>query len=292
MRLEVQSCGAGVQSTAIALLIADGVLPRPDAAIFADTRWEPARVYAHLDRLEAEVYRPLGIPLYRVSNGELRRTLTGEATRLKADGTPAKGFASIPYYTLSSGGRNGIGRRHCTSEYKLVPIRRKTRELLGSKPPYRRVPTGAVARTWVGFSTDEIVRVSDRAPRYCPPYFPLIELGWSRTRCESYLTERGWSDTPKSACIGCPFHRDHAWRQLRDDAPDEWADAVAVDAAIRKGGPASKPLDGEAFLHSQRVPLPLVDLSTPEDHGQGELFVGCSPFGCRSSMRTGRRKAA
>jgi hypothetical protein len=50
--LRVLSLGAGVQSTALAILAARGHLPRPDAAIFADTGWEPAAVYAHLDRLD------------------------------------------------------------------------------------------------------------------------------------------------------------------------------------------------------------------------------------------------
>ncbi len=36
------SLGAGVQSTTLALLAVEGVLPMPDVAIFADTGWEPA----------------------------------------------------------------------------------------------------------------------------------------------------------------------------------------------------------------------------------------------------------
>jgi hypothetical protein len=49
-----------------------------------------------------------------------------------------------------------------TSEYKLAPIRRKIRELLGAAPPnFRRVPRGRTAEEWVGFSTDEIGRVAE-----------------------------------------------------------------------------------------------------------------------------------
>lgn len=46
------SLGAGVQSTTIYLLACEGVIPPFDAAIFADTGWEPRRVYEHLERLE------------------------------------------------------------------------------------------------------------------------------------------------------------------------------------------------------------------------------------------------
>ena len=40
--LRVLSLGAGVQSTTLALMAAHGEIgPMPDAAIFADTGWEP-----------------------------------------------------------------------------------------------------------------------------------------------------------------------------------------------------------------------------------------------------------
>jgi 3'-phosphoadenosine 5'-phosphosulfate sulfotransferase (PAPS reductase)/FAD synthetase len=70
--LRVLSLGAGVQSTSLLLLAAEGGLPALDAAIFADTGWEPRAVYEHLDRLEREVARPAGIPILRVSSGNIR----------------------------------------------------------------------------------------------------------------------------------------------------------------------------------------------------------------------------
>ena len=45
--LRLLSLGAGVQSTTLLLLAAEGRLPTPDAAIFADTGWEPAAVYTN-----------------------------------------------------------------------------------------------------------------------------------------------------------------------------------------------------------------------------------------------------
>jgi 3'-phosphoadenosine 5'-phosphosulfate sulfotransferase (PAPS reductase)/FAD synthetase len=50
--MKVISLGAGVQSTALALMAANGEIgPMPDCAIFADTGWEPEAVYSHLARL-------------------------------------------------------------------------------------------------------------------------------------------------------------------------------------------------------------------------------------------------
>lgn len=282
--LTLLSLGAGVQSTTLALMAAEGVLPPLDGAIFSDTQWEPRRVYEHLDRLE-KVLTGAGVPLYRVSAGNLRRDAID----------PEHRYASIPYYVRNPDGSEGMGRRQCTSEYKLSPIRRKIRELLGASPPdFKRVPAGRAAEEWVGFSADEIGRVNDNAPRYLRTRHPLIELGMDRKACQRWLASRGWTTVAKSACIGCPYAGNAQWRDLRDNHPDEWADAVAFDEAIRTGGAHGLPLNGEAFLHRSRVPLPLapIDRTTRAERlsWQTDIFDhledgepdGCSPYGCRS----------
>lgn len=286
--LRLLSLGAGVQSTVLALMTADGSLPRVDAAIFADTGWEPRRVYDHLDRL-ADVLRAAGIPLHRVSKGNLRHDSLD----------PQHRYASVPYFVRNPDGSEGMGRRQCTSEYKLAPIGRKVRELLGAAAPdYRRVPKGRRAEQWIGFSTDEIHRVSDSdGVSYITKRYPLLDLGMSRKDCERWLKARGWGDTAKSACIGCPYHGNAQWRDLRDNHPVEWADAVAFDEAIRKGGARGLPLNGEAFLHRSRVPLSIAPINrvTRREWGDRSPDIfdalaelgdpdGCSPYGCRSGI--------
>lgn len=287
--------GAGVQSTTAALMSREGILPKLDYAIFADTGWEPVQVYEHLDRL-AETLAGAGIPVLRVSNGDLRSDLLSAGQR----------YASIPYFIRNPDGSEGMGRRQCTSNYKLKPIRRKIRELLGATAPdFKRVPKGRVAEQWIGFSTDEIGRVSDRDQvSYVRIRHPLLDLGMSRTDCERWLRSRGWNSVAKSACIGCPFHGNRQWRELRDERPAEWADAVELDAAIRKGGARGLPLAGEAFLHRSRVPLAIAPIdrvtSAEWKSRQGDLLDviadiemeqgdpdGCSPYGCRSGTPVG-----
>ena len=95
--------GQGVQSTTLALMAAHGEIgPMPDAAIFADTGWEPAEVYEHLDWLGGGNVLPF--PIYRVQAVDLRAQVQARADR--ADGR----FVSIPYF-LDQGGMN---RRQCT----------------------------------------------------------------------------------------------------------------------------------------------------------------------------------
>lgn len=292
--MRLLSLGAGVQSTTLALMVVEGTLPQLDGAIFADTGWEPAAVYVHLYKLGAALDK-VGVPLYRVGNHNLR----------SATIDPSHRYASIPYYVRNPDGSEGMGRRQCTSEYKLAPIRRKVRELLGAAPPdFRRVSRGRVAEEWVGFSSDEIERVSDNfGVSYVTLRYPLLEMGMSRKGCERWLAERGWS-VVKSACIGCPFHGNRYWREMRDERPEEWADACDFDARIRKGGARALPLDGEAFLHRSRVPLALapVDRVTRAEAAerQGTMFDdledgdpgGCSPYGCHTGAHMDLRPAA
>ncbi len=325
--IRVLSLGAGVQSTVLALMACDGTLPGLDAAVFADTGWEPPAVYEQVDRLAAELAR-VDIPLYRVSSGNLRADTLD----------PGHRFVSVPYFTLAPAGtevpvygvcapcggsgrgpsdepdscsvcggdgrgsivgtrlatpteRHGMGRRQCTSEYKLKPIKVKVRELLGYPHP-TPVPRDVFAEQWIGFSTDEIHRVRDRLDvNYSRPRYPLLELGMSRKDCQRWLERAGWGHTAKSACIGCPFHGNAQWRELRDNHPEQWADAVDFDRRIRKGGASANPLDGEAFLHRSRVPLDLapIDRVTRAEYADMQLDLfedgdpdGCSPYGCRS----------
>jgi hypothetical protein len=279
------SSGMGVQSTTLSLLAIDGVLPKPDAVITADTGWEPREVYAHMARL-TDALTGAGIPVHVVRRGNLRDDHLN----------PVNPFSSMPLFVRGRDGRDAMGRRQCTHDYKLRPVRAKTRELLGFSPP-ARVPRRLFAETWVGFSTDEVHRVNSNAsPGYARLTYPLLDLGMSRKDCVRYLTARGWGQTPKSACIGCPFHGNAAWRDLRDNHPEEWADAIAFDKAIREAPRDSRSgMRGTQYLHRSLLPLdeaPIDRVSRREwNERQSDLIDlvaeegdpdGCSPYGCRS----------
>jgi len=288
----ILSLGAGVQSTALLLLSAEGRLPKLDACIFSDTGWEPAAVYDHLNRIDEEIAKPAGIPIYRVSSGNIRNDALD----------PAHRFASMPLFILNRNGSPGMARRQCTSEYKIKPIKRQVRRLLGGEQfddgRVGRVPKGAFVEQWIGISTDEFHRAKDSDVSYAKHAFPLLDLGWSRADCMSYLTNRGWGHTPKSACVGCPFHGNRQWRDLRDNAPEEFADAVAFDYAIRAGSARAnadgRPLLGTAYLHPSRLPLdqaPINRITRRElldsngvlfEFEDDEELAGCSPFACRA----------
>jgi len=294
--LRILSLGAGVQSTALLLLSAEGHIPKYDAAIFADTGWEPQTVYDHLDRLEREVATSAGIPIYRVSGGHIRDDALN----------PQRRFAAMPTYVKNPDGSFGMTRRQCTAEYKLKPIKAKVRELLGFQHP-TPIPKGVYVQQHIGISTDEWHRAHPSDVKYAINVWPLLDLGWSRKNCLQFLTTRGWPETPKSACIGCPYHGNSTWRRMRAHQPAEFADAVAFDHAIRHGSARANatgtPLRGQMFLHRSRLPLDQAPIErvTRHEHQQAQPTIldlldeqafadayleadipGCSPFACRA----------
>ncbi|WP_033443244.1 hypothetical protein [Saccharothrix sp. NRRL B-16314] len=284
-----------MQSTAVLLLACEGTIPRFDYALFADTGWEPRAVYANLDRLRTFAGSK-GIPVRTITAGNIRTDALD----------PRHRFVSMPLHTLNPDGSRGLARRQCTNEYKITPLKKTARELLGYPHPHR-VPRGVYAEQAIGISTDEFTRAKDSGLRFLRNVFPLIELGLDRTACLDYLAERGFADTVKSACVGCPFHGNAGWRWIRDNDPDGWTEAVEFDRAIRHGHPRAtaqgQPLRGQYFLHRSCLPLDRVDLDAPAKRRRHLQLLavdpaeeadpdGCSPWSCRSGASVDTEAAA
>jgi len=254
--LTIISLGAGVQSTTMALMAAHGeITPMPDCAIFADTGAEPHGVYKHLDWLETV----LPFPVHRVMKRE------GFTRHIEQAGRDTR-FATAPFYT----GRSGMLIRQCTKEFKVEPIVAKVRELVGIKPRSPG-PKEVMAEQWIGISMDEALRMKPSGKRYIRHRWPLIEMQINRRQCLAWMADHGYPEPRKSACVFCPYHSNEQWRELRDQAPEDWTEALRIDRLIR-----SKPMRGikeGLYLHAQRVPLDQVDLSTAEDRGQLNLFL-------------------
>jgi hypothetical protein len=144
------------------------------------------------------------------------------------------------------------------------------------------VPAWVYAQMAIGISVDEVMRARDADVRYMRNIFPLLDLGWRREDCVAFLTAHGLGDTPKSSCLGCPFHDDGFWADLKTNHPDEWADAVAFDHAIRHGSARANadghPLRSTYYLHASRVPLDQAVLR-PSSRRSADR-PGCGPWTC------------
>ncbi len=260
--LQILSLGAGVQSSCMALMSARGELPPVDAAIFADTGAEPKRVYDFLDWLEGE----LPFPVYRVMWKD------GLLENIKESIKGAR-FAGAPFFTESPTGKaEGMLRRQCTREFKIQPIIRKVRELVGLK--YRqRAPKGEVlAHQWIGISTDEIIRMKAAREKWIFNIFPLIDQKMTRWHCLEWMEKNGYPKPGKSSCTFCPYHDDNFWRDMKENDAPAWQQAVEVDEMVRGGVRGTKQ---KIYVHRSLKPLAEADLTTAESAGQLSFLDEC-----------------
>lgn len=259
--IHIISLGAGVQSSTMSLMAAHGeITPMPVAAIFADTQAEPKSVYTWLDWLEKE----LPFPVIRVTKGSLEK----EVLRLRARKTdPARFWAKslIPTYILNKDGSRGIFQRHCTQDYKVIPIIRTVRHLL-----VKHESESAIQ--WIGISQDEAWRMKPSREKRIAHRWPLIDAGITRRRCLQWMKSMGYPKPPRSACVFCPYHSDREWRRLRDEEPDEFARAVEFEKALQQARAKTDNIKGIPFLHNSLRRIELIDFRTEEELGQLNLF--------------------
>lgn len=261
--LTVLSLGAGVQSTTMALMAAHGeITPMPDCAIFADTGAEPAAVYTHLAWLESGNVLPF--PVEHVSRGSLKADI------LAASRGEAGNYGRAPFFVRNPDGSQGILTRQCTERYKLDPIEKKVRAMLGLKRG-QRWPLKPAVEMWVGISTDEAHRMKPSGRPAVVRRYPLIEMRMARSDCLLWLERHGYPLPPKSACTFCPYRNDERWRHLRDTDAAGWAEAIEVDAALRTVGYRERV--AEAYVHRSLVPLAEADIRSRADRvGQADMF--------------------
>lgn len=199
-QMNIISLGAGVQSSTMALMAKHGeITPMPDAAIFADTMAEPKNVYDWLDYLEKQ----LPYPVFRVTAGNLEEEIL--KVRTKKNGEKSIRL-NIPVRSLAPDGRKGMVQRQCTMDFKIVPIKRKAREL--SK--------GKKLTMWLGISYDEVQRMKPSRVKYITHIWPLIDKKMTRQACLKWIESHGYPTPPRSACYFCPFHSKHEWMGLSE----------------------------------------------------------------------------
>ena len=251
----ILNLGAGVQSTCLYLMAADGLLPQIQCAIFADTQEEPESVYAHLQWLQS-----LGGPrIDIVTAGRLGDNL------LTGRNSTGHRFASIPAFTAAEGASTGIMLRQCSMEYKVEPITRHIRRNIVGLAPGRPLPKGVEDTQYIGISLDEAGRaqriLKNSTKRGWKVRFPLIEMNWTRKQCLEYLESRVPHPVPRSACVFCPYHSDNEWAHLKQNDPVGWARAVEIDEALRiPGNVVNRGMEAKMYLHRSLKPLDLVQL--------------------------------
>jgi hypothetical protein len=232
------SFGGGIQTVTLAAMSCLGDFEMPDYAVFADTQWETEETYAYLNWF-IPWCAERGLTIHTTSLGSLRSTTLHDPTR----------GIIIPAWMKNKDGKTVPLSRQCTREYKIEPVRQKIRELCGVKYHY---PMKTQVELWLGISGDEAHRMKFSRVGWMKNRYPFIELEMVRYDCELYLKKHDLPVPPKSACIGCPYHSNTYWENLKKNAPSDWADAVEFDEKLRG---CLKKMATKAYLHPSCKPL-------------------------------------
>lgn len=254
-KMRVLSLGAGVQSSTLALMAAQGELEMPDCALFADVQCEPASVYRWLDWLEAQ----LPFPVHRITFGHLAEkslvVRTSKAGNNYIQHTP-------PLFMRGDNGKIGIQQRQCTTNAKIEIIRKKLRELGGK--------TSGVEQ-WIGISLDEAHRMKPSRDKWVENRWPLIEKRYTRYQCLTWVKEKGYPLPPRSSCWFCPYHSPAEWLRLKQDEPDSFALAVQYEKDMQFAM-AQDVCTGVPFLHRSCHALDTIDFEALININQVDLF--------------------
>jgi len=260
--LKSLSLGWGVQSWTLAAMAALDEIPKPDYAVHADTTHEMQGTYSH-----AEKWTPWleehGIPV-----------VTVQAANANVVVYRSTASVMIPAVTVENQTlEKGVAKRQCTKEWKIAPLRRFARSIIGKTSP-------DCVEMWMGISLDEWQRMRDSGTQYIKNVYPLVDQRLSRSYCVAWLEEHGLDIPPKSACTFCPYHNKDYWKKMKQAGGADWDEAVAVDEVIRDKGKGSGK-DFQLFIHSSGLPLEEA-VRIPEDYGahQIEMEIPCDSGHC------------
>lgn len=232
------SLGAGVQSSAMALMAAHGeITPIPAFAIFADTGDEPGAVYRWLEKLKAM----LPFPVHTVMWSKL------------SDHLFEWGHSQIPAFVRGADGKPAMGKRQCTKHWKIVPIQRGIRSITNTQR--KHLPDGNFV-LWQGISLDEIDRMADSREKWIKHRWPLIELRISRRGCLEWMSKHGYDEPPKSACLFCSLKKRVQWQALKKAGGAEWDLVIDVSRRLAERG---------EYLTQDLKPIEEIDFSRPLD---------------------------
>ncbi len=230
--LVVINYSGGKQSTSLLRQLLDGVFHtegRPVYVINADPGMENEHTYQHVYLMARECARQ-GIYFETVPGPNL---LTDVLTLRDRKATRLDNAA---WFTRSKKGKIGKLIQKCTGYYKIAPMDRAIRKIMERDfdIPVRSssIPEGFVEK-WIGFTTDEAHRIKPPAQKYMCFRYPLIEAGQTKADATKYLADHNYPIPPRSVCNACFANGLATLKDMHDDRPGDWEDAVAVDKAIR-----------------------------------------------------------
>tara|TARA_R100001086_G_scaffold239231_1_gene164508 strand:- start:239 stop:937 length:699 start_codon:yes stop_codon:yes gene_type:complete len=189
------------------LYVKDGLLPKPDVVIHADTGAEMPETVEHIHNWVIPFCEELGID-FRIVRSH-RGTIYDDY--FKAGAIPVIGF------------------RSCTDNFKIAPQRREIRKIVGQGKRGE-----LLASSWLGITTDEESRRTSSDVKWCEITYPLLDIHRvTREDCIDRLNLEGLN-VIKSGCFHCPYAGSNFYRSLRSNHPDLFEKAILLEANAEK----------------------------------------------------------
>jgi len=214
----ILSFGGGLQTTALAIMVAKGEL-EVDEVVFADTGAEKPETYWYIENYIWSTH-PETLKNKPIFNeiGILFTIVRKERSSYYLPNLYDHCFnrADIP----------GIPVRECTVKYKARPIKKLT--------------TANVSML-IGFSVDEAHRAKRKNEvRWKECRYPLIERQITASDCRSIIVSFGLPIPIKSSCYICPFQKVIEWNWLKNNHPDLFQKALDLEAHYHQRKPEFK----------------------------------------------------
>jgi hypothetical protein len=234
--MDVLNYGGGFQTIAAAILIKRGVLPRPDRIVCADTGREARSTWDYLDAYTRPLLATVGLAVEVAPHSLATVDLYAH-----------NGDLLLPVFT-----ETGKFSAYCSGEWKKAVVQRYLRG--------QGVGPATVVTNWIGYAWDERRRIRDNHGEGCwLRRFPLVELGLTKADCRVIIADEGLPTPVSSSCWMCPHRSNAEWRHVRDNLPEQWQEAIALDEAIREDDQRHA-----VYLHQSRIPLWRADLDAAD----------------------------
>jgi len=203
------SFGAGVNSTAILIGFHEMNII-PNLITFADTGAELPHTYDHRDEVN-EWLKTIGFP--EITNVKYTtETLEENCNRISS-------LPSLAY-----------GYKKCSQKWKIQP---QDKFFNNYKPAKDVWKNGERIVKCLGFDFDEWHRLKELDDKKYEYYYPLVDWWWNRRACEKKVSEYGFKPT-KSSCYFCPALNKHEVINLKNDYPEYFARALAIEDAAHE----------------------------------------------------------
>jgi hypothetical protein len=257
-RTQFWSNGGGTQSAAIAALIIQGKLPKPDLIAISDTGRERSSVWKYQEEILAPALKNFGIEIHRVACEDF-----GEGELWEDWGNTDRPQIVIPVFINNA--TEGRLNAYCSDRWKKTVMHRWLRE--------QGVKT---CDAWIGYSLDEMSRIRVSKLQWYRYRYPLVfDVPMRRGDCIRLVEEMGWPEPPKSACWMCPNRDDENWLEMKRNWPGDFEKACAFEREMQQHRP-------DFFLHRSLRPLDSIDFSTT----QRSMFRGSDENSCTEGCFT------